>query len=302
METQNTVLDAICERAGVVKVVGSLDSKGSVWEVIDRSGAHRILKIRSSQSLAEGPRIDRVQSSYNEARILETLSDLGLGIYKTDFGEVNGTTWQLQNRIGGTPANLIAQGYRRGRRKDDTRKEFKGLFLVLARALAEIHNRGFLHGDIQPSHFLCDWLGDNTPVQLALLIDFELAGSLASGLVDYPGALVHFASPEIASNMLLDKYSHYSIEDEVHAFGATLFWLFTGKAAYDYGSDDYMSIDLKQKLRRIVDGKRATLAMRAAPDWPDFENLVDAMMASNRGKRPSLSAVIEQIEFLSPKY
>lgn len=87
-----------------------------------------------------------------------------------------------------------------------------------------LHTFGYLHGDLQPAHFLID------EQQSVHLIDYGLAGKLPNGYENYPGQLVYFASPEVCQFMSdSDTAFTYSQASEMFSFGTTMAYALTRK-------------------------------------------------------------------------
>lgn len=107
--------------------------------------------------------------------------------------------------------------------------------LSCAEALADLHAKGWAHGDVQPSHFIAGH-------RRAQLIDLALAhGQPVVEAVDFPfrGGLVHYEAPEISRSVLAHGTAVPTLEADVYALGATFFISATG-------------------TRRRVSGRRAT--------------------------------------------
>ena len=95
-------------------------------------------------------------------------------------------------------------------------------FLACARALAAVHAVGWLHGDVQPGHFLCVD-GD------VVLLDWGLAHPIAEPLADYRGGLVHANAPELCAQIRAEGSGVATTQTDVYAFGANAFYATTGR-------------------------------------------------------------------------
>ncbi|MCI3930181.1 protein kinase [Streptomyces sp. AN091965] len=107
--------------------------------------------------------------------------------------------------------------------------------LACARVLATLHDKGYVHGDVQPAHFIVR----QDPVQ-AVLIDLALArGAEIPQRVDFPyrGCLVHYESPEIARQVLEYGEAEPTQSADVYALGASLFMAATGWRHVEYPDD-----------------------------------------------------------------
>lgn len=105
-----------------------------------------------------------------------------------------------------------------------------GVALSCVEALAELHAKGWAHGDVQPAHFIIG------PEQTHL-IDLALArGGRVPETYDFPfrGCLVHYEAPEIASSVLRTGTAEPSQAADVYGLGASLLISATGWRAIEY--------------------------------------------------------------------
>ncbi|MER5630199.1 protein kinase domain-containing protein [Streptomyces nitrosporeus] len=106
-----------------------------------------------------------------------------------------------------------------------------GEALSCAAALSGLHGMGWVHGDVQPAHFL---LGEPDG---AFLIDLALSrGGRIPRSCDFPyrGCLVHYEAPEISAGVLDSGTATPTREADVYALGAALFISATGWRHVDY--------------------------------------------------------------------
>lgn len=277
----SSVIDEIAGHVGLAKVISCLDGKGSSWLVMNTAGLDCVLKVRHPELSTDVGRIDRVQTVRNEARTLKQLLDRGFSDMFLGSGSCDGFEWVLMKRVTGTPSNLVAQAIRRSKKTRtlyEFRADFIDLFIVICRALTTLHATGFLHGDVQPAHFLIPWSGIGSSMGEAKLIDFELTRPFGDEAKDYPGGLIHFVSPGIAQAMLAGHPTQYTLMDEEYSFGATLFWLYSGHSIHNYGSKDYLSVPFEEKLARISEDARSTFDAVSAPPWPEMQSIIDSLL------------------------
>ena len=121
----------------------------------------------------------------------------------------------------------------------------------VAHKLADMHDAGYVHGDIQPDHFLIDDSGK------VYLLDLALAHEPGSSFA-YKGAFIPFVSPEIATGMLGAELMMDGpkllclLQSDVFSFGAMAYYLFTGKQQANL--DRYANELMKTKLCHIIVG------------------------------------------------
>jgi serine/threonine protein kinase len=96
--------------------------------------------------------------------------------------------------------------------------------------LAELHAKGWVHGDVQPAHVI---IGP----ERTHLIDLALArgGNVPEGY-DFPfrGCLVHYEAPEIARSVLAAGEAEPTEEADIYALGASLLISATGWRAMEF--------------------------------------------------------------------
>jgi DNA-binding helix-hairpin-helix protein with protein kinase domain len=86
----------------------------------------------------------------------------------------------------------------------------------------ELYELGYLHGDLQPNHFIIDAAGGYH------MIDLETAFRMNDPESSYRGALVHYVSPEIADGMMNGNESiPLDVVSEIYSFAAVVFFLAT---------------------------------------------------------------------------
>ncbi|KPI12020.1 serine/threonine protein kinase [Actinobacteria bacterium OK074] len=106
--------------------------------------------------------------------------------------------------------------------------------LSCALALAALHEKGWVHGDVQPAHFV---MGRSAGT---FLIDLALArGGRIPRAYDFPyrGCLVHYEAPEISASVLESGTAVPTREADVYALGASLFISATGWRHVAYPDD-----------------------------------------------------------------
>lgn len=120
----------------------------------------------------------------------------------------------------------------------------KDTFLKCMKKMDELHLFGFLHGDVQPAHFLVD------EKQEVHLIDYGMAGKLPHGYEKYPGQLVYYASPEVCNFMMgKDKDFQYSRESELYSFASAMVFAITSELSTDFpGGFKMFSFEEKKNM------------------------------------------------------
>jgi serine/threonine protein kinase len=144
--------------------------------------------------------------------------------------------------------------------------------------LAELHAKGWTHGDVQPAHFI---IGP----ERTHLIDLALArgGHVPEGY-DFPfrGCLVHYEAPEIARSVLATGEAEPTPEADVYALGASLLVSATGWRAVEYPDDAPRPV----QRQAVADGRR-----RLAKAPGELGDLIEAMLSHAPQDRPTIYEV-----------
>lgn len=176
-----------------------------------------------------------------------------------------GGTWNFQPWHEGPD---LYQLWEPCRRPDSSITPHTSVALGRVEALAELHAKGWAHGDVQPAHFI---IGP----ERTHLIDLALAqsGHVPEGY-DFPfrGCLVHYEAPEIARSVLDTGTAEPTQEADVHALGASLLISATGWRAMKYPADAPRSV----QREAVADGRR---------------RLINAMLSHAPEDRPAIYEV-----------
>ncbi len=260
------LIDEIVSRRGV-----------AVYEVEDETGKKGALKVYIPD---QDSRYDQQKLIIREAEILKALKESPAAKYVPayyDHADTVDITWLLTEWVDWPTASEVTAEYRKDYLKN--RAKFLKIFKETLKALKTVHDAGFVHGDIQPAHIM---VGKDT----VKLIDWGLSRHVDDLDFQYKGSLVHFASPEVAIQMRERK--EHIIHDqlsEVYMLCAVLFTLYTCKTATDYGTDDYKSITLDQKLDAVIQNSKNSFENTDAEPWDELETVLDSGLKHDRDKR-----------------
>jgi serine/threonine protein kinase len=204
-----------------------------------------------------------------EAEVMGELRELSHVVEVFDVGVQNSHNYiVIQHMSGGTLADLISS----------TTAPGGGLSLAsiaeygceLAEALAEIHDHGIIHRDIQPKNV---WL--DKPGGRLHLGDFDLA--IRSG--DPESSLGHsrttraYMAPELTRGEVATERS------DLYALGATLYEMATGQPPFS-GTDDEL-----HRLHQHVQPRRPSLLRSDIP--PQLDDLILKLLAKSPSDRPA---------------
>jgi tetratricopeptide (TPR) repeat protein len=204
-----------------------------------------------------------------ELRGLETLSHPNVARLR-DAGRLpDGRVYLVTDRIVGPGLEAIATVADEGER----RARFSRAAVDLVTALAQLHARGIVHGDVCPANVrLATEAG--APGR-AVLIDFGLAGPPRSGDGGARGTL-GYAAPEALTGARTPAV-------DLHALGATLFEAWSGATPFGRGL---------AAAQRMLGGPAPALSSVRAGLGPGWDELVARLLAADPAERPPSARVV----------
>lgn len=198
-----------------------------------------------------------------------------LGLDAVAYGEWERGTWNFQPWHEGPDLYRLWEPCRK---QGSSIKPQSSAALGCVEALADLHVRGWAHGDVQPAHFIVG-------PERTHLIDLALAqgGQVPTGY-DFPfrGCLVHYEAPEIARSVLDTGEAEPTQEADIYALGASLLISATGWRAVEYPDDAPRLV----QRDAVANGRRRPVKVPG-----ELGELVDAMLSHSPGDRPSIYEV-----------
>ncbi|MGA5041681.1 protein kinase domain-containing protein [Streptomyces capoamus] len=262
------VLDALMPKAQrlVVNRRGSM-----VWEVESHRGRYAVKVGYPIEATADWPA--QPWTALAPAREGAVLYRLGLDDFA--YGEWEQGTWNFQPWHEGPDLYELWKPCREpGSRTEPHASAAHGC----VEALAELHKKGWAHGDVQPAHFIIGPDGTH-------LIDLALArgGHVPEGY-DFPfrGCLVHYEAPEIARSVLATGEAQPTLEADIYALGASLLISATGRRAVEYPDD----APRPEQRQAVASGKRRPVEVQG-----ELGELIDAMLSPAPEDRPTIYEV-----------
>ncbi|QJS11134.1 protein kinase [Streptomyces argyrophyllae] len=262
------VLDALMPKAQrlVVNRRGSM-----VWEVESHRGQYAVKVGHPIEATADWPA--QPWTALAPAREGAVLYRLGLD--DVAYGGWELGTWNFQPWHEGPD---LYELWKPCREPDSRTEPHRGAALGCVEALAELHGKGWAHGDVQPAHFIIG--PDRTH-----LIDLALArgGHVPEGY-DFPfrGCLVHYEAPEIARSVLATGEAQPTQEADIYALGASLLISATGWRAVEYPDD----APRREQRQAVASGKRRPVKVHG-----ELGELIDAMLSPAPEDRPTIYEV-----------
>jgi len=204
-----------------------------------------------------------------------------------DIGEVGGSTFLSMEYLDGEDLRSLLR--RIGRLPPDKAVE---IARKLCAGLAASHDRGVLHRDLKPANIMIDGRGQ------VLIMDFGLAA--LAGELD--GAQLRSGTPAyMAPEQLAGK--EVSVRSDIYALGLVLHEMFTGKRAFEDGSQrttptavSSLAKDIDPLVERVIlrcldldPRKRPASALAVAAALPGGDPL-EAALAAGHTPTPGMVA------------
>lgn len=146
------------------------------------------------------------------------------------------------------------------------------------RAVHELHQRGWAHGDLQPAHFIRTRAGVRL-IDLAWACSPELAPSPL-----FRGGFVHLVAPELAAAVASGESPVAPTpEADVYSLAAGLWFALTGRPPLNYAA---MGFDADCMTPAVLHGIIANhrIPLRTATTWPE---MLDVLMLVLQADEPS---------------
>ncbi|WP_431771755.1 protein kinase [Streptomyces cucumeris] len=247
-----------------------LDRRGStVWDVETERG-------RCAVKLGY-PTAPHAWTALAPAREGVVLRQLGRG--EVSYGDWEHGTWNVQPWHQGIS---LYDRWRPHRAEGASSEPGLADALSCARAVAALHARGWVHGDVQPAHLIIGAGG-------TALIDLALAhGGEVPAAYDfrYRGCLVHYESPEISRSVLETGAATPSTASDVYALGASLFISATGLRHVAYPDDASRA----EQRQAIADGPHRPVEVPGV-----LGGLIEAMLSPRPADRPTGAEVCAEL-------
>ncbi|WP_369042254.1 protein kinase domain-containing protein [Streptomyces sp. Midd1] len=266
-----------------------------LWRASDRAGDEFAVKITTPCSDPQG-HVDSERLALVEAELLRGLEAEGIvtGLY-CGHGELPGSlgSWLTLRWLYGRTADTAFEDLRRKARDRD--RLAANYAASMAGAVADLHDRGWRHGDLQEVHFMVSGSG-------VRLLDFAMTqrpGDIDSALVLYRGAYDYFMSPELAGMRLsTPKTQHLTVTpvSEVWSLCAVIYACWTG--IYPISAKDTMQ-STPELRAELAEGKVRDFAITRPWRFPAFEELVMSGLSVDPKGRPTARALQARFQELA---
>jgi eukaryotic-like serine/threonine-protein kinase len=222
----------------------------------------------------------------HEAGILQRL-DGGVAPRLCSVGEIGGRSYILLEWIYGVDAFAAGAGLRSG--LPEKRVAMAGLCAEIARAYAQLHAAGVMHGDVHPRNVLVDC---STEVRL---VDFGLAAPIEetpSSGQNLRGGIPFFHEPQYARALLEDTLPPpVTPAGEQFSVAALLYHVVTGVHACDF------TLERQGMLRQLAEMQPRSFEERGLDPWPSLEAVLRrALSVNSRDRYPQMSDFADALE------
>jgi serine/threonine-protein kinase len=249
---------------------------GEVWKAhdahLDREVAVKVLAPGALDDAAARERFRR------EAHVLSRLSHPGVATI-FDFDTQSDTDFLVMEFVsGGTLEDRLDQG-------PLPIADVLGLGIEIGEALADAHERGFLHRDLKAANVALTEAGRTK------ILDFGIAGLLHAPTALTQAGTLMGSLPNMAPEQLLGEAD--DVRTDVYAFGVLLFEMATARRPFE----NERSAALMFEILRNTPPHVRTLR----PDAPGaFDALVAACLAKEPAQRPaSAQAVVAELRTIA---
>ena len=222
--------------------------------------------------------IDYWNKAIQELRTLKTLKEnckTGGTVMLIDYLEEEDYVYEiLEFGKKGSLENYIKQkGF-------EDKKDLLIMFRSIARAVMNLHDLGFVHGDINCSNIVL--INKQTP----LLVDFE--GTKEEGEKNYSSANYYYTSPEVTDTF--DVMTTVRKENDIYSLGVVLYYMMTKKFPFRASKLKDMATIKKHGIYPVFAGMNIQMV-----------ELINMMINPNKEKRASIEDIYNKVEYLIEK-
>lgn len=256
-----------------------LDRRGTLALRVSQSEKRAVLKLQSEDGSEEARH--KAKLLVREAEMLSRIPDLTNRLY-VGHDESQGKHWLLVREVDGEEIHQVAKRIRETATDQKEKvSQLVKLLLKVSGFYKALYHGGYLHGDVQPAHIYLE--NDKITV-----IDWGLAKKVDESNPLYKGGFIYFVAPEIATRMRTGESPiSYTPRAEVYALGATLFMLYTGSLALDFGipKAELRETPMKQKLQRVMENHIFSFEEMGVDSHPSLEALLRKSLSTDPAER-----------------
>lgn len=297
--TDNALQSLISKSIPSIELLEELVNRrgASTWKIKQGKSFHvlKVAKLQPKENPATYHHDLRVYSIEREAKILKELNEFTGNMYSFS-GKNDALIWVATKWMEGQSVGQLSKVCRVNY-SDRDKAELLRLIIRIIEKVSDLHEHTYLHGDLQPAHFLLD------AEDSLHLLDYGWAKQMDEEVI-YKGALVHYCAPEIAAKILEGQENiAYHQASEIYSAASVAVLLYTGKTSTYYGTHDYQSVSYEERLRFIAEeGASNSFEHSEAPDFPELEAILNWCLEFSIEKRcPSLNEALGKLRGLQKK-
>ncbi|WP_411145877.1 hypothetical protein [Streptomyces sp. x-80] len=211
------------------------------------------------------------------------------------YGLAGDTAWLVRPWVKGLTTWDVFQAVRDGRPEASDYRRALAAAVDLCTAVGGLHQRGWVHGDLQPHHSV--HMATSRTVQL-LGCTWAWSATLPPAPA-YVGGLVHLLAPELAAAAESPTRPVITSKSaDIYALAATLWWSTTGKWPLNYRA---AAVDPNTHtaavLRRMIAARRLKISTTSI--WPQLTELLRQVLAAEDAtQRPTAFGLAQSLRRL----
>ncbi|MFJ1591512.1 hypothetical protein ACIOD0_14860 [Kitasatospora albolonga] len=226
-------------------------------------------------------------AAYVTAREATVLDRMRLPWYRATHGSAEDAYWIVTPWFAGpstreTFASVRGQGDRRDAHQ---------AAVDLCRTVAGLHERGWVHADLQPDHAI------HTTTGVRLI---DMSWSWRPGFPESPrfmGGVPHLLAPELAASIEAgDRPVMPSPPAEVYALAGVLWTCVTGRWPLDYGWAGIRPHAIgAASLRQVI--ATGTIPLDSVRPWPELQLVLEDALLAPASERPTAAQLSDLIGY-----
>lgn len=275
----NNKVKTLLKKIGVSPVDVIAERRGSLLLRVVKEGRNLVLKLHVDDDSEVAHR--KVDLLVHEANILSRIPELTNQLYVA-HGQIDDSNWLLIRAIEGDELNVTTKQLREiASGSKEAQLSLMANLGKLTGFYDRLYRGGYLHGDVQPAHCYLE-SGEVT------VIDWGLSRKANEPNPLYKGGFVYFVAPEIAEQMVQKKeHIQYTSQAEVYGIGATMFLLYTGSLAIDFGAPKHelKEIPIGAKLKRATENRILSFSSLGLPVAPELERFLGKCLTTDLKER-----------------
>ncbi|WP_030245910.1 protein kinase domain-containing protein [Streptomyces sp. NRRL S-350] len=217
-----------------------------------------------------------------EASVLDQLPG-----YAVTAGRFDAGVWFVTPWLVGPSTWQVFRPLRKG---EGGRDEAMAAAVGLSRAVADLHAKGWVHGDLQPQHGIH---GEDGTVRL---LDFAWSRQVGTTpWTTFDGTMIHLTAPELAARITTGPQPvRPTPASDVYALAGTLWTCITGRWPLEYAAAKLGRDTPVAELRKAIAAR--TVPLSARTPWPTVQNHLRNALLSEPDDRPTAAELADLVQ------